>query len=64
MTRPIECGICGVDRETILCNGCPYLLCLDCLKHHESNCIERNGDRTACDSQAWERFNFRRMGER
>jgi len=64
MSKPrFECDICGADRETVTCNGegCNAKVCLDCLDRHETECIERCGDRAACDSQANQRQNFRRM---
>lgn len=53
MAKPrFECDVCGADRETFRCNGegCELKACLDCLKQHESQCVERNSDRTSCDS--------------
>ena len=59
MAKPrFECDVCGADRETVRCSGegCSLLACLDCLKQHESQCIERNGDKTACDAAADYRY--------
>ena len=60
MKPRFECDVCGANRETVQCNGegCAQLICLDCLRPHESTCVERNGDRTSCDAQGRNRFNF------
>jgi len=43
-----ECDVCGADREILTCNGkgCGLRACMDCLVRHESDCVERCGDRT------------------
>lgn len=63
MSKPrFECDTCGADQETVRYNGegCGAMLCQDCLKRHESQCVERNGDRTSCDSQRKARSAFQR----
>src|ERR1035437_7300743 len=52
MKPRFECDVCGANHETVQCNGkgCNMHVCSDCLKKHETYCVERLGDRTDCDA--------------